>query len=151
MTCRARSPEGRIVCKTIQNTSLTSPDTNYYQIDQVRTLLVTFGPVYDPVSDKIPLIHVFSRFKRVQKQTGRTNGRTDEHTHTHTHDFGEGPHTISSSGNDFVMSDRKITTRDLSGFGTHCCLDQLLLITNEISNKLDTIISLLSKQSGHQV
>ena len=36
MTCRARSPEGRIVCKSIQNTSLTSPDTNYSQIDQVK-------------------------------------------------------------------------------------------------------------------
>ena len=80
MTCRARSPEGRIVCKSIQNTSLTSPDTNYYQIDQVRTHLVTFGPVLDHVSGPNPFDSCVFSIQNVSKN--RPDGRTNEHTHT---------------------------------------------------------------------
>ena len=83
MTCRARSPEGRIVCKSIQNTSLTSPDTNYYQIDQVRTHLVTFGPVLDHVSGPNPFDSCVFSIQNVSKNRPdeRTDARTNEHTH----------------------------------------------------------------------
>ena len=102
MTCRARSPEGRIVCKSIQNTSLTSPDTNYYQIDQVRTHLVTFGPVLDHVSRPNPFDSCVFAIQNVSKNRPdeRTDGRT--HERTHTHGFVYGPHTISPSGNNLT-------------------------------------------------
>ena len=108
MTCRARSPEGRIVCKSIQNTSLTSPDTNYYQIDQVRTHLVTFGPVSDPVSGLNTFDSCVFSIQNVSKNRPdeRTDGRTD--ARTHTHGFVYGPHTISPSGNNDLEGSNSI-------------------------------------------